>query len=211
MARLEGILGTGNAKKVVELRDLFAFVGVEWKSLSEVPDAIDVDETGATFAENARLKACEQAAHLKAWVLAEDSGLLVDALDGEPGVLSARYAGTHGDDAANNRLLLEKLGDLPLEKRTAQFVCYMVLADPAGNVRAESQGRCRGRIVFAPRGSSGFGYDPLFEIPEYRKTMAELGLVVKSALSHRAGAARAIIPQLVHLVDSGEWTRALGG
>ncbi|GAB6166634.1 RdgB/HAM1 family non-canonical purine NTP pyrophosphatase [Thermostilla marina] len=211
MARLEGILGTGNAKKVIELRDLFAFVGVDWKSLSEVPEAIEVEENGATFAENARLKACEQARHLNAWVLAEDSGLMVDALDGEPGVLSARYAGTHGDDSANNRMLLEELGSLPLEKRTAQFVCHMVLADPHGEVRAESEGRCRGRIVFEPRGNAGFGYDPLFEIPEYRKTMAELGLVVKSALSHRAGAARAILPQLVHLVDSGEWAKALKG
>lgn len=205
MALPSGVLGTGNAKKVIELRDLLAYVGVEWKSLAECPDAISVEETGNSFTENAQQKATQQARHLGAWVLAEDSGLTVDALRGAPGVRSARYAGEDADDAANNRLLLENLGERPLSERAARFVCHMVLADPQGKVRAESEGYCCGRILFEPRGTAGFGYDPLFEIVEYRKTLAELGLAVKSVISHRARAARGILPELVHLVDCGQW------
>jgi XTP/dITP diphosphohydrolase len=196
------VFGTNNRKKGVELGEVFAPVGIEVKTLADVPGTIVVDETGNTFRENATLKAVEQARHLKLWVLGEDSGLAVDALRGAPGVRSARFAGVDGDDAANNRLLLERLADVPLERRAAGYVSYMVLADADGHVRAESEGSCRGRIVFEPRGSGGFGYDPLFEVVEYHRTFGELSPRVKACLSHRARAARQLIPQLRRLLSA---------
>jgi XTP/dITP diphosphohydrolase len=198
------IVGTANRKKGQELIQLFAPVGLELKTLADLSDAIEVAEAGATFTENARLKAGQQAQHLGRWVLADDSGLMVDALDGAPGVFSARYAGPSANDAANNQLLLERLADLPLEKRTARFVCRIALADPSGAIRAESEGACHGRILFAPRGTYGFGYDPLFEVVEYHRTFGELGPVVKSCLSHRARAAQSLIPTLIELADTGQ-------
>ncbi len=200
------VVGTGNRRKGKELAELFstAGLGLELKTLADFPDAIRVEETGATFAENAALKATEQARHLGRWVLADDSGLAVDALGGDPGVASARFSGPGATDATNNRLLLEKLAATPLEQRTARFVCRMALADPSGTIRAESEGACRGRMLFAPRGEQGFGYDPLFEVVEYHRTFAELGIAVKSCLSHRARAGRLLIPALVTLVDAGE-------
>jgi XTP/dITP diphosphohydrolase len=199
------VVGTANRKKLVELAQLYAPVGLELKTLADFPSAVEVVESGATFADNAALKAVAQARHLGQWVVADDSGLSVDALGGMPGVTSARFAGSNAADTDNNRLLLEKLGGTPLEKRTARFVCHMVLADPRGDIRAESEGSCRGRILFEPRGASGFGYDPLFEIEEYHRTFGELGLAVKGCLSHRARAARLLIPSLVALVDRGAW------
>jgi len=198
------ILGTGNRNKAVELLKLLAPAGVELQTLADFPEAIEVVEDGQTFAENARLKACQQARHLKRWVLAEDSGLMVDALDGAPGVFSARYSGPGATDASNNRKLLDELGDLPAERRSARFVCHMTLSDPSGEVRAESEESCRGRIRFSPRGEHGFGYDPLFDIVEYHRPFAEMGPLVKSYLSHRSRAARAMLPQLIGLVDAGE-------
>lgn len=199
------VLGTGNRKKGLELAALFAGVGLECRTLAEMEDPVTVSEDGRTFAENAALKATEQARHLGRWVLAEDSGLAVDALDGAPGVFSARYSGPDADDASNNRRLLAELGDLPTERRTAGYVCHMTLSDPAGRIRAESEGTCRGRITTAPQGTHGFGYDPLFEIVEYHRTFGELGQSVKSILSHRARAARRLIPALMELLDSGTW------
>jgi XTP/dITP diphosphohydrolase len=158
-----------------------------------------------TFAANAGLKATQQAQHLGAWVLGEDSGLQVDALRGAPGVYSARFSGDGATDASNNRLLLEKLDGVPPAKRMAGYVCHMTLSDPDGNVRAESEAYCRGRIVLEPRGSHGFGYDPLFEVPEYHRTFGELGPIAKAVLSHRARAARRLIPALVELLDLGVW------
>jgi XTP/dITP diphosphohydrolase len=200
------VVGTGNRKKGTELAELFstAGLGLELKTLADFPDAIRVEETGATFAENAALKATEQARHLGRWVLADDSGLAVDALGGDPGVASARFSGPGATDVTNNRLLLEKLAATPLEQRSARFVCRMALADPSGTIRAESDGACRGRMLFEPRGELGFGYDPLFEVVEYHRTFAELGIAVKGCLSHRARAARLLIPALVTLVDTGE-------
>ncbi len=205
MSRPLLVLGTANRKKSEELAELFAPLDLEVRSLSDFPKAIRVEESAATFAENAALKASRQAANLEHWVLADDSGLSVDALNGAPGVMSARFSGPHATDEANNRLLLEKLGNLPIESRSARFVCCMALADPTGAVRARSEGACRGRILFEPRGTQGFGYDPLFEIPEYHRTFAELGIAVKSCLSHRARAARAMYPELVALLDAGAW------
>jgi XTP/dITP diphosphohydrolase len=199
------VLGTANRKKGIELAELFAPIGLNVRTLADFPNAIQVEESGATFAENGDLKASRQAAHLRHWVLADDSGLVVDALGGAPGVISARFSGPHATDEGNNRLLLQKLGDLPIEQRTARFVCCMALADPSGAVRARSEGVCRGRILFEPRGRQGFGYDPLFEVVEYHRTFAELGIAVKSCLSHRARAARAILPHLIALLDAGAW------
>ncbi len=149
------------------------------------------------------LKAVQQAKHLDAWVLGEDSGLLVDALGGAPGIFSARYSGAGATDATNNARLLAELGDTPLARRTAHYVCHAVLANPAGEAVAEAAGDCHGRILFEPRGSAGFGYDPLFEIPEYHRTFAELGAAVKGCLSHRARAMRRMLPRLAALLTSG--------
>lgn len=197
------VIGTNNRKKGLELAQLLAPVGLDLKTLADFPEAIEVVEDGRTFAENAALKATQQARHLRRWVLADDSGLMVDALGGEPGVSSARYSGPGATDASNNRLLLEKLANVPLEKRTARFVCHMTLADPSGTIRAESEASCGGRLLLDLHGSGGFGYDPLFEIVEYHRTFGQLSPLVKSVLSHRARAARLLIPKLLELVGGG--------
>jgi XTP/dITP diphosphohydrolase len=208
-AAAELVVGTGNRAKGRELAELLAPVGLELRTLADFPQAIEVPETGDTFAANAALKASTQARHLGRWVLADDSGLAVDALGGAPGVLSARFSGPGATDASNNGLLLERLAAIPPAERWARFVCHMTVADPSGAVRAESESACRGRITLSPRGPYGFGYDPLFEIAEYHRTFGELGLAVKSCLSHRARAARALIPALQALVDSGAWGAGL--
>jgi XTP/dITP diphosphohydrolase len=193
------VIGTTNAAKGRELRDLLEPYGFQVETLKEVGGAIDVVEDGDTFAANARKKASEQARHLKAWVLADDSGIEVDALRGRPGVYSARYAGESATDAENNAKLLEELGDLPLEKRTARYVCHVAVADPRGEIRAECSDVCKGRIVYEPAGTNGFGYDPLFEVLEYHQTFGQLGPRVKAAISHRARALRGVVPKLLAL------------
>lgn len=190
------VLGTRNRKKGAELRDLLAPQGFDVRTLEAFPAAVEVEEDGPTFAENARKKAREQALALGRWVVGEDSGLEVEALGGRPGVFSARYAGPGADDAANNRLLLEELGETPPQRRGARYVCTLAVADPHGNIRAESEGFCRGMIRFAESGDAGFGYDPLFVIPEYHRTFGELGVRVKHALSHRSRAIRSLLPRL---------------
>ncbi len=196
------VLGTHNAKKLIELRMVLPENRISLTSLADLPDAIDVEETGTTFAENAALKATVQAQHLSRWVLAEDSGLTVDALRGQPGVYSARYAGQHGDDEANNDKLLKELDGVADEKRGAKFNCFLCLSDPQGNVRIETNASCGGRIRHQRSGSAGFGYDPLFEIREYHKTFAQLDLTVKRAISHRSRALRSFVPQLMKLLAS---------
>jgi len=198
------ILGTANRKKGLEMAALLAPVGVALRTLADFSEAIAVVESGETFAANAALKAVEQARHLRHWVLGEDSGLIVDALGGKPGVFSARYSGPDATDQSNNQRLLEDLGDTPAQQRTARYVCHMALSDPAGTIRAQSEATCGGRILLEPRGAHGFGYDPLFEIVEYHRTFGQLGPVVKACLSHRARAARKLIPRLMELADSGE-------
>jgi XTP/dITP diphosphohydrolase len=190
------VLGTRNRKKVEELSDLLRDLPLTAVDLSAFPDAPEIEETGKTFEENARLKAVGVSSAIKQWVLAEDSGLVVPALGDEPGVDSALYAGTHGDDRANNKKLLEKIGCVPEDRRDAYYVCVAVLANPAGEVVAMTEGRCHGVIAGAPQGSSGFGYDPLFLVPEFHKTFGELSLRVKQALSHRARAIGQIRPVL---------------
>ncbi len=199
------VLGTRNRKKGVELAELFEPLGLKVLTLADCDNPIEVREDGETFAANAALKAIGQARHLGAWVLGEDSGLKVDALGGAPGIYSARFSGPEATDLSNNRLLLEKLAATPIENRNAHYVCHMTLSDPQGEIRAEADGICRGRIIFEPRGSHGFGYDPLFEVVEYHKTFGQLGPSVKAAISHRSRAARRLIPQLIRLLDSGRW------
>lgn len=199
------VLGTGNRKKGLELVDLLGLPGLRIETLADYPQALSVVEDADTFAGNAALKATVQARHLQRWVLGEDSGLAVDALKGAPGVYSARYSGEGATDEKNNQLLIENLRNVPLERRTAHYVCHAVLSDPSGAVRAESVDFCHGRIRFEPSGAGGFGYDPYFEIIEYHRTFAELGSAVKAMLSHRARAIRAMIPAMMKLIDLGEW------
>ena len=171
-------------------------------SLDEFPGAPEVDESAETFAGNARKKAAELARALDRWVLADDSGLTVDALQGAPGVLSARYAGEPCDDAANNRKLVEAIFAVPDDRRGAAFRCALAVADPFGQIRLEAEGACRGRIIREPRGTAGFGYDPLFLIPEYHKTFGELSPLVKHQLSHRSRAFAHLRPGLERLIDA---------
>jgi XTP/dITP diphosphohydrolase len=197
------VIGTHNRKKGLELVELLAPWGFQIVTLADVPGAIEVVEDGDSFAANAALKAVQQAKHLGRWVLAEDSGLAVDALGGAPGVYSARFSGPDATDEKNNRHLLAKIGDTPIEKRAAHYECHVTVADPSGTIRAESHDICRGRIRFEPAGTNGFGYDPLFEVVEYHRTFGELGPTVKRVLSHRSRALRAILPQLAALRGAG--------
>jgi len=196
------VIGTRNAGKASEIGIQLAAAGIPWTSLAEFPHAPEITEDRATFAENARKKAAVLAAALQQWVLAEDSGLEVDALGGAPGVYSARFAGPSANDRRNYELLLQRLKGVPPERRSARFVCYMVLADPAGSIQVQVCETCHGRITFDPRGQSGFGYDPVFEIPEYHRTFAELGPVVKNAISHRGRAVRQMIRHMKLLFDA---------
>lgn len=196
------VLGTHNRKKGLELADQLAHLDLEVRALAEFSNSIEVVEDGDSFAANSNKKATEQAQHLGAWVIGEDSGIAIDALDGAPGIYSARFSGENATDESNNDLLLEKLGDLPPEKRGAHYVCYMTLADPDGNIRAESQGICRGRIRRERAGTGGFGYDPLFEIREYHRTFGEMNPSVKRVLSHRARAVALMIPLIQKLMVS---------
>ena len=180
------LVATRNQHKTNEiaalLQDLFVV-----RDLSTLPDAPEVEETGSTFAANARLKALALSALVDDLVLADDSGLEVDALEGAPGVYSARYAGPDATDADNNRKLLGALKDTPPPQRTARFRCALVLAR-AGVVVAEFDGRVEGTLLDYPRGSQGFGYDPLFVPSGHSLTLAELGAETKNTLSHRANA-----------------------
>jgi XTP/dITP diphosphohydrolase len=194
MARL--VIGSRNAKKLLELQDLLGDLGIELANLSARANIPDIEETGQTFEENARLKATGYAKATSDWVLADDSGLVVPALKGRPGIYSARYAGNQGDDAANNQKLLAELAPLPDDRRAAYYVCVAALAAPDGEVKAVAEGRCHGVIIKEPRGSGGFGYDPLFLVPEFHRTFGELSLRVKQALSHRARAVVQLRPAL---------------
>ena len=193
------VLGTRNPKKRAEIVAILGDLGLEFADLTRWPDAPQVVESGTTFEANARKKATELAKTLGQWVLGEDSGLVVPALSGRPGVYSARYAGKQGDDAANNARLLAELAPLPDDRRAAYYVCTAALADPNGAVQACVERHCHGVIVRDLRGSGGFGYDPLFLIPEYHRTFGELSARVKHAISHRARALAQLRPVLRRL------------
>ncbi len=198
------VFATRNRGKLAELHALLADSGVDVVGVADAATLLgraiaDVIEDADTLVGNAAKKAREIAA-ITGWpALADDSGLEVDALDGAPGVFSARWAGAHGDDGANNAKLLRALSDVSAELRTARFRCALVLADPAGPLGDElvtSDGVVEGVILDAPRGSGGFGYDPLFYCPEIGQTFAEAGLGPKGHVSHRARAMAALAPRL---------------
>ncbi|HKC51205.1 MAG TPA: RdgB/HAM1 family non-canonical purine NTP pyrophosphatase [Myxococcota bacterium] len=189
------LLATRNEAKQRELRALLAVPNLVLETFAQHPLIGDLEEVGVTFEANARAKALHAARASGLLALGEDSGLEVDALGGAPGVWSARYSGTHGDDAANIAKLLHELERA--DDRRARFVCTVAVAEPDGEVTATARGACEGAIALAPRGAGGFGYDPIF-LPDAAlgRTMAELNPDEKSALSHRAQALRRIVPFL---------------
>lgn len=187
------VIATNNAGKAREFRAIFEPKGLTVKTLADFPNLKQVVETGSTFTENATLKATAVAHETQLPVLADDSGLMVDALNGEPGIYSARYAGDH-DDVKNNEKLLANLEGVPAAKRGAAFHTSLVLIKPDGK-KLVATGEVRGEILTAPRGHDGFGYDPLFYVPEERLTFAEMGLATKNQHSHRAKAVAAMLPQ----------------
>ncbi|MEM7455344.1 MAG: RdgB/HAM1 family non-canonical purine NTP pyrophosphatase [Planctomycetota bacterium] len=203
MSQFTLVVGTRNKKKRKELEYLLEkHRQITLKTLDDYPDSIEVEETGTTFRENAELKATQQAKLLGQWVLGEDSGLSVKALDGAPGVYSARFAGEDATDEDNNALLLRKLEGVSSVDRVAWYTSHMALSDPEGNVLINCEGRCYGRILPEQRGSSGFGYDPMFLLPEYHLTFGQMGDAVKSVLSHRARANRQFVPKLLSILSS---------
>jgi XTP/dITP diphosphohydrolase len=189
------VLATRNAHKVEEVRRILAPYDVDLVSLDEFSGVPDVAETGATFADNALLKADAVAQATGLPALADDSGLAVAALNGMPGVLSARWAGRHGDDTANLRLVLDQLSDVPDERRGAAFVCAAAAVTPDGD-RLVVEGRIEGVLIREPRGSNGFGYDPIFVPVGEQRTTAEMSPAEKDAISHRGKAFRTLAPRL---------------
>jgi XTP/dITP diphosphohydrolase len=189
------LLATNNKGKVREYQALLKGIPYEVVTLSECGITTEVDETGQTFEENAALKATTFAKESGLLTIGDDSGLEVDALGGEPGVRSHRYAGENATDANRNNFLLQKLKGVPEIKRTAYFRCVIAIARP-GNKAELFSGECRGRITTAPRGTNGHGYDPVFYVPELGKTMAELTMEEKNKVSHRARAAEKALEAL---------------
>lgn len=189
------LLATRNAGKLAELQRLLATAvpGVEVLGLRDVPEYPEAPETGATFEENALLKAREAVRYTGLPAVADDSGLAVDALNGMPGILSARWSGRHGDDPANTTLLLGQLADVPDERRGAAFVCAAALVTPDGGEHVLER-RWHGTVVREPRGSNGFGYDPVFVPTGLTVTSAELDPAEKDAISHRGRAFAALLP-----------------
>jgi XTP/dITP diphosphohydrolase len=200
---IEIVLGSRNRKKLKELVAFLEPLGVTLTSVADLPHVGEVDETGESFSENAVLKATTVARQLGKWAIGEDSGLCVDALDGSPGIHSARYSDPGANDERNIDKLLAVLAAVPLEKRTAFYVSHICLANPQGEIAAFAEGRCHGRIIEARHGSGGFGYDPIFEVIELHKTFGELDPIVKSVLSHRSRSIAQFVPLVRNLLDSG--------
>ena len=198
------VLASRNQKKCKEIHDLLDPYGFELLSVADFPNVAEVEETGSTFAENAALKATEVAVATAHWAIGEDSGLMVDALGGAPGIYSARYSGEGATDEKNNAKLMEELKDVPQEKRAAGYICSIAVADATGNVQLAVEASCRGRIAFSAQGNNGFGYDPYFLIPEYHCTFGELSPLVKQHLSHRARAFRLLIRKLRALSETSQ-------
>jgi XTP/dITP diphosphohydrolase len=194
------LLASRNPKKLVELRRILtpAVPDLSVLGLDDVEHYDEVPESGATFADNALIKAREGFAHTGLATVADDSGLSVDALNGMPGVLSARWSGRHGDDRANLDLVLGQLGDTPDSRLAAAFVCSIALVSATGEVVVD--GRMPGRLIRAPRGTNGFGYDPIFVPDGLDRTSAELPNEEKDAISHRGQALRALVPHVAALL-----------
>jgi XTP/dITP diphosphohydrolase len=184
----ELLIATSNKGKIAELRSLLEPLTLRLRGLEEFAEIAEVAETGSSFPENAILKARGYAAQTQLWTLADDSGLEVDALGGAPGVYSARYGGEGLSDADRTRRLLENLSQVGGANRDARFVCAIAIADPRGEVSNVSCGICEGRIAFAPRGTNGFGYDPVFVPEGYELSFGELATEIKEKISHRARA-----------------------
>jgi len=182
------LLGTRNPGKVIEITNILAASGWSFSSLQEFPDVGEAEENFVTFAENAIAKACFYSSATGLSALADDSGLEVAALGGAPGVFSARYAGAHASDADRRALLLSELGKTGDSNRRARFVAVVAIATSAGEILNLSEGICEGTITFSPRGTGGFGYDPLFVPDGYDQTFAELPDAIKNLISHRARA-----------------------
>ena len=196
---MELILASRNKKKIKEMEPILAthFPGIHILSLDDVGFEGDIEENGTTYEDNALIKArtAVEAGNHQYPAIADDSGLSVDALDGAPGVYSARYAGGHGDDAANNALLLKNLADTPAEERTARFVCCIALVSPDGR-ELTVRGETEGLIIDEARGEGGFGYDPYFYYSPFGKTFSELSAEEKNAISHRGKAIAKLAEQL---------------
>jgi len=197
------LLATSNKGKVREYQQLFHDLPLEMVTLLDMGINAVVTEEYVTYEENARHKAVSYAGISNLITLADDSGLEVDVLGGEPGVLSARYAGEDASDSDRVNLLLSRITGVPWEKRTAQFKCVIALAIPGGNA-VTFYGDCKGLVALAPRGKYGFGYDPIFFFPELDKTMAELSPEVKNSISHRARAAQKAHKTLARLLTEGK-------
>lgn len=195
------VLASRNQKKAREVAEILAPAGFRVIPVTEFPAVPEVEEDGLTFAANAAKKASEVARHLGQWVIGEDSGLQVDALNGGPGIYSARYSGEGATDEKNNQKLMAELINVPEEKRGAGYLCSVALSSPAGDIRVAFEGTCRGRILREANGAGGFGYDPYFLIPEYHLTFGQLSSVVKHRLSHRARAFAKFVPLLLKIQD----------
>ena len=196
------LVATHNPGKVTEFAEILQDLAIEWLSLDDVGVVQDVEETGSTFRENSVLKARAYAAETGLLTLADDSGLEVDALNGAPGVYTARYGGAGLTAVQRYQKLLTEIKDVPEHQRTARFRCVIVLAGPDGTLLGESEGVCEGRIAAAPAGDKGFGYDPVFYLPQFNQTMAQLPAATKHQISHRGQAVRAIVPRLRELLQN---------
>ena len=199
------IIASGNTGKIREFRQLLAHLPL---SVQPQPECLEVEETGLTFAENARIKATAVASETNQWALADDSGLSVNALNGAPGVHSARFADS--DEARIARLLLE-LEKAKTADRSAQFTAALAVADPSGSIRLEVEGSCSGMILKTPRGKGGFGYDPVFYVPEVSQTFAEMEKAIKDRLGHRGRAFNALEPRLSQLLADPSKSIGAGG
>lgn len=193
------IIATQNKGKAKEFESLFAPLGYKVLTLHDIENAQDVEETGVTFEENAVLKAESLCGEFNTMVIADDSGLIIDALDGRPGVYSARYAGEAKSDEANMDKVLRELEGVPEDKRTARFYCALAVALPGQNTKTFS-GTLEGRILTARQGDNGFGYDPIFYVPSLEKTLAQMKSEEKNAISHRANALKKLKEELHQLL-----------
>lgn len=203
------VIATANPGKAREFREMLGADHLQWSDLSSHEPLPPVEETGHTFRANASLKAAEYARRLNSWALADDSGLVVDALAGKPGVHSARWAELNGSgkgDADNNATLLKQIEHVPDHQRSARFVCVLALADAKGRIVLSVQDAVEGVMLRAPRGTNGFGYDPLFFIPSLEKTTAELGPDEKHAISHRGKALQRL--KALMAATTGPWSTA---